>query len=226
MDGWLGVLFAWILFAGSHLLLSSRAVRGALIARIGAQPFRGLYSLVALATFFVLVARYAGSKHTGPLLWSLVGVPGVRAFSVALTAGALTLAVASLFQPKPTDLVASPQKRAAGLARITRHPLFVFFGLVACSHMLVNGFLSDVVFWAGFPIFALVGGAHIDARKRREDPEGLRAYFEQTSLLPFGAIAAGRNRLVLAELPRLGIAVGAVVTALLYTFHGRIFGPG
>jgi uncharacterized membrane protein len=225
MDGWLGVLFGWVLFAGSHLLLSSRAVRGALIARVGAQPFRGLYSLVAFATLFVLASRYADSKHSGPLLWNLAGVPGVRGLSVALTALFATLAVASLFQPKPTDMLPSAQKRAVGLARITRHPLFACLGLVACSHLLVNGFLSDVVFFAGFPLFALVGGAHMDARKRREDPEGLRAYFEETSLLPFGAIAAGRNRLVLAELPRLGIAVGAAVTASLYWFHGDLFGP-
>ena len=39
------------------------------------------------------------------------------------------------------------------------------------------------------------------------------------------AIAAGRGRLVLAELPVLGLAVGAVVTALIYVFHANLFGP-
>ena len=225
MSGWFGVLVAWILFGGGHLLLSSRRLREPLIARLGALPFRGVYSLMALATFVLLVRSYGEAKHTGPLLWNLAGVPGIRTLSLSLTALGLTLALASLFQPKPTDMLPSASKGAIGFARVTRHPLFLFFGLVALSHLLVNGFLADVVFWLGFVVFGLVGSAHIDARKRAADPEGLRAYFEETSLLPFGAIVAGRNRLVPGEVPLLGLAFGAGVTALIYVFHASLFGP-
>jgi len=225
VNGWLVVLGAWILFGGGHLLLSSRPVRGALIGRLGPQPFRGVYSLMALGTFALLVWAYAGSKHTGPLLWNLATVPGIRRLSVALTAVGLTLVVAAFFQPKPTDMVPSAGKRAAGLARITRHPAFAALGLVACSHMLLNSHLSDVVFWAGFPIFTWFGCRDIDARKRAADPEGLADYFAETSLVPFAAIAAGRNRLVLSELPVVGLVAGAVVTGLVYRFHTSLFGP-
>ncbi|HZC46137.1 MAG TPA: NnrU family protein, partial [Candidatus Acidoferrum sp.] len=37
-------------FLASHLIISSSAVRARLIATVGEQPHRGIYSLVAFAT--------------------------------------------------------------------------------------------------------------------------------------------------------------------------------
>ena len=82
----------------------------------------------------------------------------------------------------------------------------------------------DVIFFGGFALFSLVGCAHQDARKRATRGAELAAYFAETSLLPFGAILAGRNRLVLAELPWLGLAVGATIATTLYLLHPYMFG--
>lgn len=45
------ILFWWLMFGGTHILSSSIPVRSFFIARFGRMPFRGLYSLVAFATF-------------------------------------------------------------------------------------------------------------------------------------------------------------------------------
>src|SRR5512143_2128299 len=58
----------WLLFGGSHLLLSSGAVRPRLIAAIGLKAFKGVYTLVALVTFVGLFRAYFHDKHAGALI--------------------------------------------------------------------------------------------------------------------------------------------------------------
>ncbi len=223
MADWVGVAIAWIAFAGVHLVGSSSALRPRLVASLGERGFQGLYSAVVLLAFVWLIVTYGDSKHTGPLLWNLDAVPGVAPLSMALTALFLVLTVASQFQPQPAGLVPSTEKRARGFHRVTRHPGFVFFGAVALSHLLVNGFASDIVFFAGFPIWAFVGGAHLDARKRAADAS-LAHYYAETSLVPFAAILSGRNHLALRELPVLGLVAGVLATGGLLAFHATLFG--
>ena len=77
-----------VLFVGSHLVISSDQVRPRLIGRIREQPYRGVYSFVAFATFVPLVVAFARHKHAGPMLWYLrdvAPVRGSRGFGVAAT---------------------------------------------------------------------------------------------------------------------------------------------
>lgn len=45
----------WALFGGSHIVMSSARWRPQLVTRLGERGFLGVYSLVALITFFVPV---------------------------------------------------------------------------------------------------------------------------------------------------------------------------
>ena len=60
-----------LLFASSHMLLSSRTIRAGLVARLGDKRFLAAYSLVAIAIFVPLVYYYIAHRHAGPLLWSV-----------------------------------------------------------------------------------------------------------------------------------------------------------
>ena len=224
VPAWSVVLGWWLAFAGAHLLLSSRALRPALVRRLGAQGFQGVYSLVVLLLFVMLVRSWWPARHSGPLLWSFAGVPGARALAVAFAFTGVAVVGLSFFQPSPVLPVPGLPTGARGLTRITRHPLFVGIGLWGIAHTLMNGFLSDVVFFGGFPVFSLAGGVHQDGRKRAEDGTRLRPFFDETSVVPFGAIVGGRNRLVLREIPIVGVVVGVVLAAVLYTFHDQLFG--
>jgi uncharacterized membrane protein len=136
----------------------------------------------------------------------------------------LTLFVASLFPSRSGGRTTGEVRRARGLTRITRHPGFLGLGLWGCAHALVNGHLSDLIFFGGFPVFAIVGGLHQDARKRTTEGERRRDFYGETSFLPFAAIVAGRNRLLLAEIPWQGVTIGLGVAATLYAFHAQLFG--
>lgn len=220
-SAWVQVCGWWLAFGGSHMLLSSPRVRVRIIGRIGARSFQGLYSLIALVTFVPLVRAFWHDRHGGPLWWHLRETPGVRELTIGLSFLAFVLLVASFFNPSPA-MARSGTPSAHGLLRITRHPLFVAFALWASAHLLVNGWATDVAFFGGFMLFALIGAAHQDSRLRREP--GMAAFFDETSLLPFGAILSGRNRLVLSEIPWLGGAIGLGVACAVYVFHARLFG--
>lgn len=223
MSGSFWILFWWLAFGATHTILSSLTLRPRFIARLGERGFQGLYSLVAFATFVPLVQVYFANKHAGPLLWNLSALPGVRVLAVALSGIAVVLLVLAFAQPSPTGLVPGVPRRARGITRITRHALFMAIGLWGIAHTLVNGFLTDVLFFGGFIAYALYGSHHQDLRKQRDGTD-MAAFYAETSLLPFAAILGGRNRLVLSEIPVLGLALGIVAAALVYTYHERLFG--
>ncbi len=224
MPAWSVVLVWWLAFAGAHLVLSSRSMRPALVQRLGAQPFQGVYSLIVLVLFVFLVRAWWPARHSGPLLWSFAGVPGVRELAVVLAFTGIAVIALSFFQPSPVIPVPGLPTAARGVTRITRHPLFVGIALWGIAHTLVNGYLADVIFFGGLAVFSLVGGLHQDSRKRAEEGTRLRAFYEETSVVPFGAIVSGRNRLVLREIPVVGVVVGMALATVLYAFHDQLFG--
>jgi uncharacterized membrane protein len=224
---WIAVL--WAGFAGTHLVLSSAWLRPRLVARLGYDAFRGVYSLAVLAWLVALVWVFAHLKHSGPLLWSTIGPPAVaRGLNYALMALALAVLVAGLLpaHAAPSSMGAAERVRTEprGLLRITRHPFNVALGLFGIAHLLVNGHLGDVFFFGGFPLFAWIGSGHQDARLSRDKP-GYRDLVAQTSVVPFGAVLGGRQRLVAGELPWAGFAAGVVAAILLRHWHGVLFGP-
>lgn len=222
---WLPVLVFLLGFAGSHIVLTSAPVRGRLVAWLGDRGFQGLFSVVAIATFVPFVWSYWQHKHAGPLLFDLVQIPGVRAFSIALSGLAFVFVVLAFVQPSATaqPFFEHARARAQGVSRITRHPMLVGVGLWGLAHVLANGFLTDVIFFGGLAVYALVGAAHQDSRKRALPGDPLGAYYAETSLLPFAAIAAGRNRLALAEISWPGAAAGAAIAAALFWMHPWLF---
>jgi uncharacterized membrane protein len=227
MSAAMTIAVLWGAFAGSHLLLSGSALRPRLVGRLGLQPFLGLYSLVALATFAALAWVFATHKHAGPLLWTMLGPPAlVRPLNYVLMCVAFALLICSVLPGSgaPSAMQASGHAQARGLIRITRHPMLASFALFGIAHLLVNGHLGDVLFFGGFPLFAWAGAAHQDGRKVHEVP-GYDELLRTTSFVPFAAILAGRQRFVARELPWAGLAAGVVVAIVLRQYHGQIFGP-
>jgi uncharacterized membrane protein len=206
----LPVLGLWILFAATHLALSGRGLRPRLVARLGPRGFQALYSVVALAIFVPLVRTYYAHKNVGPYLWYFAQLPGLRALGYVLMVVAFVLVVAGLVQPSPAGM--RPGAMAVrGIARVTRHPVLMGFGLWGVAHLvLAPVFLSDLFFFVGFPVFAVVGCDHQDQRKRVALGEPYRAFAAATPFFPF---ASRRFAKGLLERPvPAAIGVGIVLT--------------
>jgi len=132
MEPTLQVLFGWLLFGGSHTVLSHPPVRDRLVARLGDRVFLLVYSLVALATFVPLVRTFFAHRIATPVpLPALIGAP-------------LTFAVWVL------ALITHPGARYAG-------PAWLLIGLgvyVAVRRRREVGMLEDIE-----PVVTLPPGA-------------------------------------------------------------------
>lgn len=219
----LQITLLWFLFAATHVVPASVRLRPALIAKFGLRAYLGLYSLVSLAVFIPLVTVYVRNRHAGALFWDLRSAPGVFEISWIVSGLSFTFIVASLFQPSPLGMGTSGKAQPYGLSRITRHPMFVPLATLGAGHLLLQGYQTDVAFFGGLLVFGYLGCAHQDARKRALESERFGEFLDQTSLVPFAAMLAGRTRLVASELPWYGLAIGAAAAVGAFMLHTPLF---
>ena len=224
MDPVMVIGFWAVFFVGSHLVISSAAVRPALVARVGEFPYRGIYSLAAFATLIPLVVTFARNKHSGPLLWYLRGNQPIRGIAWLLMLAALIFLVASLVNPNPGAIGAPSGQGAHGILKVTRHPNFTAFTLFGFAHFLMNGWLGDVIFFGAFPALGILGGLHQDARKGGEGGESYRQFVAETSFFPGAALWSGRQHWSRQDVPWAAIGIGAAATIALVLLHPMIFG--
>jgi uncharacterized membrane protein len=218
-----GAVHLWagaLIFFGGHLLLSSRPVRPGLIAALGERGFLALYSTVALIGLAWLGYGYAVAPRE--VWW---GGPHLAAIPLLLMAPAALLYVGAFTQRNPTSVGQSADAQAArGILRITRHPFLWAMALWAAGHLIVNGDAPSLVLFGGILLLSLTGMREIDRKFRRRDPEGFAAFEARTSVLPFAAIAQGRNRLVWSEIGWWRLALAALLYAALIGLHPLVIG--
>lgn len=147
------LLLGLVLFLGVHSLrVLAGGWRQQTIARIGEGPWKGLYSLVAIAGFVLIVIGYGQARPDSPQLW----MPPLWAHHLA---AALTI-------PAFVLLVAAYMPRNRIRARLG-HPMLLAVKLWAVAHLLSNGRLVDVVLFGAFLAWAVLDFASARRRDRR-----------------------------------------------------------
>jgi uncharacterized membrane protein len=219
------LLLWWLLFGGTHIVLSSSRVRPQLVARLGERPFLGLYSLVAFATLIPLFIYYFRHPHAGPQLWRTFGPYLLaRDLNLLFMALAFVLLIGGLVSRPPSAMMVSGTPEPYGLTRITRHPVFAAFFLFGRAHCLAaNRTLGDLIFFGGFAVFAWIGAWHQDTRKVIEIP-GYAQFKEATSFIPFAAIFSKRQPFPRGELRWGVILLALVVFYVVRAYHPSLFG--
>ena len=227
MDPTASIAFWAILFLGSHMVISSDLVRPRLIAAIGEQPYRGIYSLVAFATLIPFIVVFGHHKHSGPMLWYLRDVGPARGLTRLLMLASLIFLSAGLINPSPNAVsISAPTspRPPRGILKATRHPTLVAFSLFGLAHLLMNGWLGDIFFFGCFPALGIFGGVHQDRRKIRELGDAYRDFLAATSFFPGIALMSGRQRWSRSDTPWTAIAIGIVLTIVIVIIHPRAFG--
>ena len=141
-----------VVFVGIHLLPSAPALRDRAMARLGAQGYRGVFSLFAL-TGLVLMIVGMSRAPTIPL-WSPP--------SWGFTASVLGMPFAFIF------LAAA--YAPSNLKRVIRHPMLSGVALWAALHLLSNGDLASLVLFGGlgaFSVFDIVSANRRGAERSR-----------------------------------------------------------
>ena len=130
-----------VLFLGVHSLrIFADDWRAAQRAKMGEGPWNGVYSLVSIAGFALIVWGYGETRMAPVNLW----FPPVwtRHLAALLTVPAIVLLVATY--------VPGNQLKAK-----VKHPMILAVKVWAFSHLLSNGRLSDVLLFGGFLVWAI-----------------------------------------------------------------------
>jgi uncharacterized membrane protein len=217
----------WVLFGGTHIVGSSLPVRTFLIRTLGLRGFKALYSLVAFATLIPLCWVYATDKHAGSFLFEPPG-PAMRHVTELLMLLALIVLMQALHTRSPLTTQAEMSGKygsgARAIQRVTRHPQNLAFIIYGVAHALVNPTVGDWIFFGGFVVYGMLSAIHQDRRVLAAGNEQARRFVAETSALPFAAILAGRQRLVLREFSLVGLIAAVVLLVVLRFFHGSWFG--
>lgn len=210
-----------MLWVGVHVGIAGTAVRARLAAKLGEAGFRIGYSVLSGVAITLLVMAW----RAAPLvpLWSLPD--GFRWIMLLLMLPALLLFVASLATPNPTAMGGKLDAAGPlGVQRITRHPMLWSFAIWAGLHLLAKGNLAGVYFFGAFLVTALLGMPSIDRKLAARDPAMWARLAPATSILPFGALLAGRTTLAWGEIPRRVWIIGGLAWIGLLILHPWIFG--
>jgi uncharacterized membrane protein len=154
--------------------------------------------------------------------------PGLRLVPAVLMPFALILVACAYSTRNPTAIGQAGALKnnapARGVIRVTRHPLMWGIMLWGAAHVLARGDLASLLFFGGFFALAGLGTLLIDSRKARTLGADWQRFAALTSNVPFGAIAAGRNRLVFGEIGWKRIVAALAVYVVLFLAHPYLFG--
>lgn len=144
-----------VIFLGVHSVsIVAPAWRDRTVASIGALPWRGIYAVISIIGFVLLVYGY-GQARQAP----------VQLYSPPIWARHLTLLL--MVPVFPLLLAAYMPGR---IKTALKHPMLVAVKLWALSHLLANGMLADVLLFGGFLAWAVVDRISLKRRPTRPIP--------------------------------------------------------
>jgi len=152
------LLLGLLLFLGVHSVrIGADPWRTAQVARVGERQWKGVFSLVSLVGFFLIVWGYGQARLDPLVLWN--SPVWARHAAAMLTFVAFVL-IAAAYVP------GTRIKAAIG------HPMVAGVTLWAVAHLIANGLLADVVLFGGFLAWAIA----LFAFSRRRDRDAGTVY--------------------------------------------------
>jgi uncharacterized membrane protein len=199
-----------ILFLGAHSVrIWADGWRNQTIEAYGEKAFKGVYTLVSILGFYLLVVGYGEARLQTVALWN----PPLFTKHISL----LLMLFASIL------LFATYIPRNHIKMRLG-HPMVLSVKVWALSHLLANGNLADVVLFGAFLIWAILNFK--SARERdRAQIQGSQTHQEVNADANSVALSEVANMKpnVFASLISLvgGVALWAVITFVL---HAKVVG--
>jgi len=186
-----------VLFLGMHSIsIVSPGGRNALVRRLGEGPWKGLYTLVSLAGFVLIVAGYSAARLDPVVLYT--PPTAMRHVNALLMLPVFVLLLAAYLPGR--------------IQRAAKHPMLLATKLWALAHLLANGTAADVLLFGGFLAWAVADRISV---KRRAAAGLMRS-------LPLGPPKTAND--IIAVVGGLGLYVLFVVWAHGFLFGVRPFG--
>ncbi|WP_428697333.1 NnrU family protein [Stappia sp.] len=144
-----------VAFLGVHMLPILTSVRTRLRTRLGENGYKGLFTVLSIAGFVLLIYGYGVARSQGPAI--LYDPPlWMRHVTLLLMVPVFVLLVAS-------------NAPAGRIKAATKHPMILSVKIWALAHLLANGDVASVLLFAAF-----LGWAVLDriSLKRRGNAGG------------------------------------------------------
>ena len=131
-----------VVFLGAHSVrIVAEPWRAAGIARVGLSAWKGLYALVSLAGFVLIVWGYGRARAGAAELWNTPAWLHYPAWALMLFSFVL-LAAADV-----------PRNR---IKTAVRHPMLAGVKLWALAHLLTNARAADILLFGAFLVWAVL----------------------------------------------------------------------
>ncbi len=146
------LIFGVVVFFGVHSIsLLALGWRNRVAERLGRRTWQGIYSIVALLGFYLLVTGYGAARESAAVLY--VTPAWCRYVAALLMLPAFTLALASVLPGR--------------IKARTQHPLLLAAMLWAIAHLLTNGSIADVLLFGSFLVWAIADRISLGRRPPR-----------------------------------------------------------
>jgi uncharacterized membrane protein len=140
-----------IIFLGMHSFTIFRDGRAALIARVGATAYKGLYAVVSGVGLIVIIIGYRSYRQAGPIpVWNPPDFDRHITFLLMLFA---FIFIASTYGQ-------------SHIRKVIKHPMLTGVKTWAVAHLLVRGDLGSILLFGSFLIWAVL--ARISIKRRAE----------------------------------------------------------
>jgi len=148
------LILGLVLFLGAHSVrILADGWRDQTIAAYGEKAFKGVYTLVAILGFYLLVVGYGEARLQPLALWN----PPIFTKHISM----LLMLLSSIL------LIAAYIPRNHFKMRL-KHPMVLSVKVWALSHLLANGNLADLVLFGSFLIWAVLNFRSARARDRAQ----------------------------------------------------------
>ena len=142
-----------VIFLGLHSTrIFSEGGRAMAIARLSEGPWKGIYSLISIIGFFLIVRGFAQARRNGVALWS--PPDWTRHITILLMLFSAILMGAYIF-------------KKSHIAVAAHHPMVWSVAIWAAGHLLSNGSSADLVLFGAFFVWAVAVLRNSYARDQR-----------------------------------------------------------
>jgi uncharacterized membrane protein len=146
------LVFGLLIFLGLHSTrIFAESGRAHAMVRLGEGPWKGVYSLLSLVGFVMIIWGFGQARGAAPMIWT----PPIWTRHIALL-----LMLFSLI------LLAAYGLKKSHIAVAVHHPMLWAVIVWSVAHLLANGSAADVVLFGAFLAWALLDLSSNYARDR------------------------------------------------------------
>jgi len=149
------LLIGLVVFFGVHSVsIVNDPWRDRMAAKIGEWPWKGLYALVSIIGFMLIVWGYGLARHDPVVVYTPPG--WLHPVAMVLLVPVFPLLLATYLPGR--------------IQTAAKHPMLAATKLWAFAHLLANGMLADVLLFGAFLVWAVLDRISMKHRTQRPVP--------------------------------------------------------